>query len=288
MTWTAYQVSFRLVAPLHVGWRKLGNLQQTRSYLTGRNFWGALTARLTRENGRNNYPEVGRDVDNYLAFTYFYPSTQPDKVSLWPWPDNQEEFAWKFLGSYVSTAMENGHSAEEGSLHETEFIAPYTRDWDASDQKPQPVYLVGYIFEKDSLQSDAQSNLKYWQEALNKLQFGGDRNYGWGQVRLYKLDMLPEDELDKKYFDYTLILDKDFVQLRASKKTCLLAHTQATESADRQAMLEPLVGRETNSTRGFGRTVSTAEICWIPGGDVSEDEIFEIQPKGVWRKVNNS
>ncbi len=50
---------------------------------------------------------------------------------LWPWTDRWDKFAWTFLGSYASTALENGRSAEAGSLHETEYIAPYTRNWES-------------------------------------------------------------------------------------------------------------------------------------------------------------
>ena len=92
MTWTAYQVSFRLLSPLHIGWRKLGNLQQTRPYVPGRSLWGALTARLTRELVGCNYRCIGAKVDKELAFTYFYPSIQHNSVTVWPWPCQWDEF----------------------------------------------------------------------------------------------------------------------------------------------------------------------------------------------------
>jgi hypothetical protein len=122
MTWKAYQVTFQLLSPMHIGWRKLGNLQQTRPYLTGRTLWGALTARLTREAGGigKDYEAIGKKVDEQLAFTYFYPSTVKDSIkdSLWPWPDKKwDEFAWKFMGSYAGTSLSNGRNAEDGSLH---------------------------------------------------------------------------------------------------------------------------------------------------------------------------
>src|SRR5213082_2804295 len=72
MTWTAYRIVFRLLSPMHIGWRKVGNLQQTRPYVLGRSLWGALTARLTRISGSNDYSEIGEQVDQQLAFTYFY------------------------------------------------------------------------------------------------------------------------------------------------------------------------------------------------------------------------
>ncbi len=270
MTWTAYQVSFRLLSPMHIGWRKLGNLQQTRPYVTGRSLWGALTARLTRESGGSNYTNTGKDVDNQLAFTYFYPSTQLDRVPLWPWSELWDEFAWTFLGSYASAALENARNAEAGSLHETEYIAPYTREG-------QQVYLVGYIFEKDTCNLD-------WQSTLDKLQFGGERGYGWGRVH-------PKDRYkqinNSKCFDYDLLLDDDRPLLKAPGDMYLLAHTHAdTGGADyRGVTIEPFIGRETKESTGFGKNISHAQVCWVPGGKVTQGETFQIQAKGLWEKL---
>jgi hypothetical protein len=180
MVWTAYQVTFRLLSPMHIGWRRVGNLQQTRPYVTGRNLWGALTERLVCENGRSNYTETGKQVDEQLAFSYFYPSAACDTVTLWPWGDTWDEFAWAFLDSYASTALEQeqGRSAAEGSLHETEYIAPYTRALSArSIAAGTPVYLVGYIFVSGGCQLG-------WRAALDRLQIGGERGYGWGRLSL--------------------------------------------------------------------------------------------------------
>ena len=165
MEWKAYQIGFRLISPLHIGWRKSGNLQQTRPYVTGRALWGALTARLTRELRQTNYEEIGTQVDERLAFTYLYPSVESDHVTLWPWGEDWDRFAWTYLGSYVSTALADGRGAEEGSLHETEFISPRARDG-------KQVYLTGYIFVRDDFGELPLSS------ALSKLQMGGERGYG--------------------------------------------------------------------------------------------------------------
>lgn len=274
MTWTAYQVSFRLLSPMHIGWRKLGNLQQTRPYITGRSLWGALTARLTREAGRSNYLDIGRQVDEQLAFTYFYPSIQPDSISLWPWPNQWDEFAWTFLGSYASTALENGRNAEVGSLHETEFIASYARKF-APDKKPEPVYLVGYIFEKDNY-----SIKPYWQDVLSKLQFGGERGYGWGYALLQDCKSVDNG----KCFDYDLSCQEDRPQISVPEGKELLAHTTAVDNGDVNGSIEPLVGRTTEKDTGFGKILSSAEICWVPGGKVKKDEIFQIKAKGIWER----
>ncbi len=271
MTWAAYQVTFGLLSPLHIGWRKLGNLQQTRPYVTGRSFWGALTARLTRESGGSNYIDVGKDVDEQLTFTYFYPTIQRDGVSLWPWPDDQwDKFAWAFLGSYASTALENARNAEAGSLHETEYIAPYTREG-------EQVYLVGYIFERDNCNLD-------WKSALGKLQLGGERGYGWGRV--HAKDGYKQIN-NSKCFDYDLLLDDDRPLLKAPGDMHLLAHTHAdTGGADNRGVtIEPFIGRETKESTGFGKNISHAQVCWVPGGKVTAGETFQIQVKGLWKKL---
>ena len=48
MAWQKYDLAFQLLAPLHIGYRKVGNLMQSRGYVPGKNLWAALTARLTR------------------------------------------------------------------------------------------------------------------------------------------------------------------------------------------------------------------------------------------------
>lgn len=263
MVWKAYLVSFRLLSPMHIGWRKLGNLQQTRPYVTGRNLWGALTARLTRELGGSNYQEIGEQIDTQLAFTYFYPSKQPEEVSLWPWGEKRDEFAWAFLGSYASTALEDSHSAEPGSLHETEFIAVRTRD-------AQQVYMVGYIFEKSDCQLD-------WKSALGKLQLGGERGYGWGRV-----EGKWKEVKDNRCFDYDLDCEGDYPLLTASEEVQLLAHLRASD-IPMEGIIEPLVGRETETNTGsFGKTLSKAEICWTPGSKVIMDGKFLIKKRGIW------
>lgn len=269
MTWTAYQITFRLLSPLHIGWRKLGNLQQTRPYITGRNLWGAFTARLTRELGGKDYEGVGKQVDQQLAFTYFYPSTQPENVLLWPWPDQWDEFAWTFLGSYASTALENARNAEAGSLHETEYITPYTRIG-------QQVYLIGYIFESDNCQL-------HWQGILNKLQLGGERGYGWGRVQLQGDNYRRVN--NGKCFAYDLVANGERPQLKASEELRLLAHMHADSASmgKREVAVEPLVGRETTESTTFGKRLSHAQICWVPGGKVTQGETFQIQPKGIWK-----
>jgi hypothetical protein len=245
-------------------------VQQTRPYVTGRTLWGALTARLTRDLGGSgdDYAAVGRQVDAELAFTYLYPSARPDSVPLWPWPEMWSDFAWAFLGSYGSSALESAHSAEPGSLHETEFISPCTRDG-------QPVHLVGYVFERDNCRLD-------WRSSLDRGQLGGERTYGWGRVRL---EGAREATTDTR-FGYALERREGRPVLRALPDVRLLAHTRVGTSS-RIGTIEPLVGRDTHTGTGsFGESPSTAEICWVPGSMAVEGEAFRIKEKGIWEPVS--
>ena len=268
MTWTPHRITFRLLAPLHIGWRKTGNLQQTRSYVTGRSFWGALTARLTRDGIGNDYAAMGDAVDDQLAFTYLYPTTCPTKVSLFPWGKTQEEFEWQFLHSYVSTAVNADNAADESTLHETEFIAPRTRD-------DLPVYLLGYVFEKEGCK------LK-WRDALKHLQFGGERGYGWGRVQVLANPDPIQDCFDYPFEACDFNAERPLLPRVATLP--ILAHTRS--SVPLNGRVEVLLGRETRADNGFGGAYSDPAITWEPGSLCPEFiHSFQLREKGLWEAI---
>lgn len=272
MNWTAYKIILHLQTPLHVGAGRVGNVQLTRPYLIGKTLWGALTARITRDTrpgaaGRD-YREVGGQIKKQLAFSYFYPATGQD-IDVWPWGEGMDEFDWRYMDTYASTARNPKHdTALQGSLHETEFIAPTTRDGD-------PVKLGGYVFERDDCSLP-------WRGALSRLQLGGERTCGWGRVRAE--EPLP----DKPFFaGWDVALDGDRPALQAvDGRTRLLAHTVATDSnapADVRGAVEPLVGRETKQAGQHGEKIASAQICWKPGTSVSQGTQVRIGNYGVWK-----
>ncbi len=269
MSWTAYKIVLRLESPMHMGQAKMGNLQITRPYVHGKALWGALTARITRETTparAEDYQTVGKQVNDELAFSYFYPATG-EEVDLWPW-DDPERFAWRFLGSYASTALDySQNSALDGSLHETEFIAPYTRD----GQPVNPVNLVGYIFEQ------TEGTLP-WKDALHKLQIGGERTYGWGRVRLS--DCSPAQSL----FEYNLDLTGARPVVAVPEEGVLLAHARAhgERTIPAQGRVVPLVGRETKNAGQHGQDVVMAAVCWEPGSRAQAHVRVRIGENGIW------
>jgi len=281
MTWQAYRVVFRLLAPMHIGYRKVGNIQLTRPYVTGRVLWGALTARLTRDivstPRGEDYIEKGKQVNERLAFTYFYPAVEEDGDYQLYLPPFDDEFYYRFLFTYASTALEyDRFAAEEGSLHEVEYIGPYTRDEGA------PVYLAGYVIAKDS-------GLFGWQRALERVQLGGERGYGWGRVRVELMEGLQGDAIH--IFDcYEVDLKADPLIITVAENTPLLAHTEA-EGVSAAGPIEPLVGREWENLPnpegrvGAGQHLSRAKICYAPGSKVSNKASFIIGPYGIWHKI---
>lgn len=286
MSWHAYRVILRLCSPMHIGQTKIGNVQRTRPYVTGRVLWGAFTQRLTRDrfhgqgpaNRFEQYDAVGWEVHSLLAFTYFYPVTDPGgNVTLWPWDDG---FRSRFLSTYASTALTYPQqSADEGTLHEVEFISPRTQDSD------EQVYLVGYIF--------ACEGAPEWKPALRRLQLGGERGYGWGRVELVR-DPDPWD--GKPLFDgrYTVNPDAWPPVLTAGANARLLAHALVAEFEgrkpiqDAQGEIEPLVGRETAPDGRFGVQISKARVCYAPGGKAKAGTRVRIGRYGVWEAADGS
>lgn len=264
MAWLCYDLRFHLQSPLHVGWRKSGNLQQTRGYVPGKNLWAALTARLTRDAGKGAdgqaYVEIGDLVTQHFRFTYLYPAVkQGDGYTLhYPW---QADFDYLFLDSYTSTALNyDSQSTEQGMLHETEFIAPVTREGD-------PVYLRGDLY----VSEDLPQALLGWQDALRRLQFGGERGYGWGRVDCVDCALKG-----------TVVGDEVRVEIECGYS--ILAHLHAADVTEIAGPIEPLIGWEwDNRARDNAgwRLTPQAAICYAPGATVAKQSAFVISRWGL-------
>jgi len=129
--------------------------------------------------------------------------------------------------------------------------------------------VIGYVIEKEGC------NL-HWQDALQRIQLGGERGYGWGRVELVR-----KPEQCDKCFGYSFDGAKEYPIITVPKDGHTLAHALA-EGLELRGTIEPFVGRETSKEKGFGGEVSVDDICWAPGSVVDENKKFEIRPKGLW------
>lgn len=280
MIWRVYRVILQLRSPLHIGCGKVGNLQRTRPYVTGRVLWGALTMRLTRDtfNGRGpatdscEYMKLGDQVHRYLSFTYFYPAlkSKDGYFAQWHW-DKEYAFRRRFLSSYQGTALAYPQqSAAEGMLHEVEFISPYTLD------TGEPVFLKGYVFEKKGC------DLK-WKSALKRMQMGGERGYGWGSVELIDASQSMDESLFGGLATFNGDGDQPIIRLPADGR--LLAHTEIAD-VPVAGNIEPLVGREWRSDntrrRHVGQHVEYGDTCFVSGSIVHKELDFVVKDFGVW------
>ncbi|MCX7682947.1 MAG: hypothetical protein N2508_13445 [Anaerolineae bacterium] len=285
MAWQMYTVKYELRSPLHIGYHKVGNVQRTRYYIPARNLWAAITEALTRRGfntggvPEGDYAEVGDWVKDHCAFSYWF--IEEDGTTLSPRYGGElkygrytvAKFERLYLRSHVTTALDAATtSAEEGSLHEVEVIAPYTQDGKRT--------IIGGLVFLDGVAKPVLGDEEKWRDWLGDLQIGGERRYGFGRLCCLKFqnnDAAPEE--------YSLEHERPLVRVRGSEP--LLAHTPANDLRGR-GEIEPLLGRQTDTKRSdaFGCRLTKATVCWIPGTLMENTEWFEIGREGMWRKKN--
>ncbi|RLI52884.1 MAG: hypothetical protein DRP09_16990 [Candidatus Thorarchaeota archaeon] len=278
MSWTAYKLVYRAMSPIHIGYHKLGFIQRTRHYILGRNLWGALIANLTRVVGSRDYEKIKEWVTEDIRFSYLYPTLSKDgndallpiftKDGLKYGDYPAHEFERIFIHAYTQTALEpSSLTAEEGSLHETEYIAPMVKTKDG----PRQVFFVGYIF----LKAKSEIELKDLQQALDRIFVGGERKYGFGQL---KLEGEISDFNEGRLFGiFPYKSNGDDILLTIPKGKPIPSHLEITDNMEARLKgdIEPLVGLEygvRDKKVGFGQSPSKCRLCWVPGSVVTDGE----------------
>jgi hypothetical protein len=307
LTWQCHDLLYEARAPIHIGFKTLGIVSRTRYYIPGKNFWGALTATLARRIMRDYdpriYEKVGELVRRNIIFTHSY--VYDDSILNPRYQDGlrygslyENEFEKRFISSYVSTALEKScKSAEEKSLHEIEFIRPHF-------EKGATTKFFGHVFVQEGLKrelvkclegivpendlSDVEFNEEGLEEMLSELWVGGERNYGFGRVRLLQRTSTKRDskEIFRKYKinpeDLKICMDD------SSQEILALSHVRFdTLIKSIKGEIEPLVGRNwgTGSKIGVGQEISQGEIYLSPGTEftVKENAEMRIGDFGTWK-----
>ena len=276
MSWHKFSVTYELRSPLHIGYHKVGNVQRTRYYIPARNLWGAVTEALTRRGfstkgvSSGNYQQVGEWVKTHCAFGYWFVYENSQLLTPCYCGDGLKygnlsvtEFERRYLDSHVTTALDSKtNSAQHGSLHEVEFIAPYSR------QNGVRTQVSGLVFLDDKAKKIL--NWEYW---LSNLQVGGERRYGFGTLRLVDMK-LEGDPITCKRPCQSVSKNKPF-----------LAHVSVATNIQIRGQIEPLVGRVTSQSHAFGSSLTSAIVCWTPGSMPMSDVQVQFEQEGYWRVI---
>ncbi|MBM3747715.1 MAG: hypothetical protein FJW34_18160 [Acidobacteria bacterium] len=170
-------------------------------------------------------------------------------------------------------------SAEDGALHESEYLTPVGRG-------RKRLGFQGYVLLSEGL--DARQVT----EVLRTCQVGADRRYGWGRLQLLgELEECGRGELfgcvrsNGSYPGRGPVLESC-----VAAPWYLPAHLEceAANYEQFEGELEALSGRDWCGERGPGKKVVKAKLCWAPGSRARPSKAplrFWIEPQGVWRSA---
>ena len=305
MGWRLFKWTFRLKSPLYIGFHKVMHFYRTRPYVPGKPLWGALTAKLTPLLGLDDYQKVGEFLKKVIRPGYLYPYIESKEKSKLYYPKYtekglmfgplvQNEFERKFISSMASTAIEaQSLTAEDGMLHEVEFISHYTID----DGKP--VFMSGVIWVREFSENEISLSIKdeviitckgkeveFKRQLVNRLQLGGERKYGFGLVEL-----LHENNEEVKDSKFNVLPgewkeENGEVCISLKRDDPVWAHVHHFENLKIKGDIELLVGREWDPDKGAGqKPPKSSDLCWSPGSILCEDKTFKVDEFGIWREI---
>jgi len=301
MSWRLFKWTFRLKSPLYVGFHKVMHFYRTRPYVPGKPLWGAITAKLTPLLGLNDYLKVGEFLKKAIRPGYLYPYIESNEKSELYYPKytekglmfgplQQNEFEKRFISSMASTAIEaQSLTAEDGMLHEVEFINPYTID----DEKP--VFMSGFIWVREFSENDISLSIRdkviityngtkveFKNQLANRLQLGGERKYGFGLVELKEFSEINNNGFDE--LPGTWSEKNDEVCIYLNKDNPIWSHLLHFNDLKIKGNFEPLVGRDWNAETGAGKKLEQFGLCWSPGSILCEDRMFKVDESGIWKE----
>jgi len=271
----------------------MGLIQKTRYYATGRTLWGAITARLTRSRAggadQSDYDKMGDFVKKNIITGYFFPGDD-ENIYIPQYTENglrfgqgerklsANQFESRFINSRVQTSIFRGtRTADDESLHEMEYLA----DRIVVD-RIKSVTLTGHLWIKHRCALYEKTiDVNFIQEFLSTVTIGGDLSYGFGVLELILCE--PTDSV----FGYKLNTQRDRPAIIFNKDEYVVAHVQNKTvkiAGDRECFLfrshkayDPIK----TDHHGFGQTLDSRQLCWLPGTRVLEDAVMKIGEYGV-------
>ncbi|MBW2065301.1 MAG: hypothetical protein JRJ03_10265 [Deltaproteobacteria bacterium] len=296
-----FPIVFELQSPLHIGYlpnRPGTVLAPTRYYVPKKNLWGAVTSALTPKLHTNPSPEhyrrIGEEIKDAISFSYFYLSDGKE-IFIPQYRDeglfwgnlSASEFERKFIHSRVSTKISSRGSAEDGTLHEIEYILNQII---GEDGEFLPVFLVGSINIREGASVDGKLiNEKNIQlddiPIFDDLAVGGERNYGFGRMKRIDSDRLGKIQNTVKDWERLQLSEKNkgkkafLVTMDSTDKWYyLLEHIPYNPSYRFKGDVEILAGREYNLNspekepfKKPGKLIKSEGYFFVPGTALFRD-----------------
>jgi hypothetical protein len=283
-TWLRFPLCFEALSPIHVGFlpKSRGTVvAPTRAYIPGKNFWGAITAslvpRLYDAPTPADFTAIGDDVRKCLGFSYFYlsdghriftPSYESGGLEWAGLPD--AEFRSAILDSRLSTEISETGAAEDGGLHEIEFIrhrigSPAVGSGSVFLCGVAWLHADGALASKSLTVEGGRLRLLAGERGLDLLEgliVGGERNYGFGRIRFSHLPDHLKQKLEQMWPPEP---DTPFILNRP-----LLGHAEYRLDVPFRGQVEIIASREYPTGRnrayeGPGAQVSTRGHYFAPG-----------------------
>lgn len=292
--WICYRVVFQAEAPVHIGWHDLGTVQRTRCYIPARNLWAVLVAgiapALPRDpDGRVDYAAAKTEVEQTARVSCFFLAASENGsgsrlprfvdgpfAGLYYGDCHESDLEAQLLSSQTSAALDPSRlSAEEGALHESEFLSP-RRNWDR-------VFYAGYVLARNTLTRERLETI------YRTCSVGADRRYGWGRLRLRTFEPYAGPLFEALHVSEWLPGEDPVLRWTpaGAVRFSLPAHLLLDDrSAAFRGEIEPLSGRDW-SQQGSGKDIVMARPCWAPGSYIPADGRctpwqFSIEPEGIW------
>jgi hypothetical protein len=277
--WRRYRLSWRLDSPLHIGWRTIGTIMQTRLWVPGRNVWGAMVDVLARLKSPSapDWQGTQRSVNEALRFEAWFLGT--DVNSPWyPKFDGQKglcygsmterELQRLVLGASVSTAIDHSsRTADEDKLFEVEYISPRALHDTQGIQRGDSLFLVGHLWARSKgdvqvFEDDIHIMNMSLREVAASLSIGGERAKGYGRLTCGELG----PSVDGKLPDRADSEGNDLaIRIEPNQAFGMLVEALTGEQQSMRGQVEPIVGRDTTSSTGYGQSITSAHFCWLPG-----------------------
>ncbi len=289
--WEKVDIIFKLKSPLHIGYMpfKGSVVSPTRHYVPGRNLWGAIvkstTEYLCEKNHRkptaDDYKEIDKQIMGNFRFSYFY--LYDGRTIYFPrytdeglkYGDNKEEitkseFERRFIGSLISTAIDNNGTAKDESLHEIEFINNKFKD---ENGNIKPVMIAGCIWVRENARKE-NARIEDKEVIINdkgifieefniirELILGGESKYGFGHVLLDSINKI-------KFPNLAPFKWKNPEDIETESNEPLVAHLRYNKDIKFKGDTELLSGR------GYFNPKNPKTRSDKPGGIISQPEYY--------------